>query len=227
MDSTPYFFLLDPDCSLTPTLTVTGLPGFANHDTTGQFFSVPSTTDLGLIGSYPVTIKSEITFFSDYTKTTQTTLTAEYTFTIYMEPCIIVDYFDSITVPTLTYFIGDTTLTDGFYEFTQDLACGYPETITVSNLPSFATHRSASADFQIPATSDLDLIGVYTVNIKAEICVPDDYTQGSCTPVVVQYDFEILVEPCIITSFDPTPELFDMIYSVREPALVNGPYGFT
>ena len=117
--------------------------------------------------------------------------------------------------PILSYFIGDPTLTDGPYEFTQDLACGYDETITVSNLPAFATHRTASADFQIPATSDLSLIGVYLVNIKADICVPDDHTKATCTPWVVQYDFEIRMEPCQTTSFDPTPQLFDMDYIVR------------
>ena len=90
MDSTPYSFLLDPDCAMTPTLSVTNLPAFATHDMTGQFFSVPYTADLGLIGSYTVTIKSEISFFNDYSLTTQTTLTSQYTFTIFMEPCVIV-----------------------------------------------------------------------------------------------------------------------------------------
>lgn len=67
-----------------------------------------------------MTIKSEVSFFSDFSKTTTTTLVAEYTFTIYIEPCIVSNYYDSVTIQTITYFIGDPKLVDGDYDFTQD-----------------------------------------------------------------------------------------------------------
>jgi len=103
---------------LTPTLTVTNLPVFATHNTGTQDFTVLATTDLGLVGAYVVTMTSSVTFYDDFTMTTQTTLTASYTFTIFMTPCVIYTYTDTVTVGTLTYFIGDPTLTDGPYEFT-------------------------------------------------------------------------------------------------------------
>ena len=56
------------------------------------------------------------------------------------------------------------------------MACGYTETITVSNLPPFAVHNQANADFTVPQTSDLSLIGIYTVTVQGAISVPDDET---------------------------------------------------
>ena len=76
----------------------------------------------------------------------------------------------------MQYFIGDATMTGNLYGFEQDMACGYTETITVTGLPAFVTHNEAAKDFTIPQTSDLSLIGVYTVTIRSEISVPDDYT---------------------------------------------------
>ena len=63
--------------------------------------------------------------------------------------------------------------------------------MTVTNLPSFANHNEATSDFTIPQNNDLDLIGEYTVTLRSEIQVPDDYTQSTYTTVFTEYDFVI------------------------------------
>lgn len=43
----------------------------------------------------------------------------EYDFIIYMEPCVVLSYVDTITVGTIEYFIGEPSFTDGPYAFEQ------------------------------------------------------------------------------------------------------------
>ena len=56
-------------------------------------------------------------------------------------------------------------MTAGYYEFEQTPACGYDQSITVADLPIFATHNAGSLDFTIPQTSDGGLTGEYTVTV--------------------------------------------------------------
>ena len=57
----PYVFDENPVCNYPETVTLTGLPAFVTHNApTTDDFSVPYSNDLALIGSYPVTIRSEI-----------------------------------------------------------------------------------------------------------------------------------------------------------------------
>ena len=58
------------------------------------------------------------------------------------------------------------------YTFDEEPLCGYPETVTLTNLPSFLTHNEDSSDFTVQESSDLSLIGEYIVNIKSEIRWP-------------------------------------------------------
>ena len=60
--SMPYLFTLAPDCFYIPTVTVSNLPVFSEHNTDTKIFKVPTTTNLALIGSYVVSISSTITF---------------------------------------------------------------------------------------------------------------------------------------------------------------------
>ena len=92
-------------------------------------------------------------------------------------------------------------MTDGHYIFDEDPVCKYPETVTVTNLPAFATHNEPSSDFTIPQNNDLDLIGEYTVTLRSEIQVPDDYTQSTYTIKFVEYDFVIQVEECLVDNY--------------------------
>ena len=66
--------------------------------------------------------------------------------------------------------------------------------MTVISLPAFVTHNEASSDFTILKNSDLSLIGnEYTVTLKSEICIPDDYTNASCTKMASEFDFKIII----------------------------------
>jgi len=84
-------------------------------------------------------------------------------------------------------------LTDGLYVFDEDPVCNYPETVNLTNLPVFVNHNEASSDFTIPQNGDLSLLGEYTVTIRSEICVPDNYTKNTCTTLQVEYDFIVVM----------------------------------
>ena len=75
------------------------------------------------------------------------------------------------------------------------------------NLPDFVTHNVGTSDFTIPQNVDLSLIGSYTVTIRSEIQVPDDYTLTSYTTMFVEYDFEILIQPCLVTTYIDTTKI--------------------
>ena len=97
------------------------------------------TGDLSIIGEHVVTIKGEILVPTDYTSSTFTPMNVEYPFSIFVEPCVIID-FTTIPINKVTYTIGSTDETSETYSFTQDPACNYDVTYTVINLPAFATH---------------------------------------------------------------------------------------
>ena len=66
-----YSFVESPNvCGYTPTISVTGLPVFVFHNTVNRKFTILKSSDESLIGAYPVTIKSTIKVWNDYTKTT-------------------------------------------------------------------------------------------------------------------------------------------------------------
>ena len=136
--------------------------------------------------------------------TSYTPMIVEYDFVILIQPCLVNTYTDTTTVSVIEYNIGAPQVTDGFYVFDEDPVCNYPETVTIINLPNFASHSEPSSDFTIPQNSDLNLIGAYTVTIKSEIQVPDDYTKTSFTNMFVEYDFNIQIEECVITAYDAT-----------------------
>ena len=117
----------------------------------------------------------------------------EYEFSIFVAACLVTDYTATTVVTRIEYVIGSSTLTDGFYEFMENPDCGYPETVTLTGLPTFVTHNENNSDFTIPQTSDLSLLGEYPVTIRSEICVPDDHTQSTCSTMFVEYDFLIVM----------------------------------
>ena len=112
---------------------------------------------------------------------------AEYEFTVFMEPCLVSTYEATTMVTVIVYNVNQATLTDGLYIFDEDPVCNYPETVTVTDLPVFATHNEQNSDFTILQNNDLSLIGEYTVTLKSEIQVPDDHTQATFTPFFVEY----------------------------------------
>lgn len=79
----------------------------------------------------------------------------------------------------------------------------------------------------MPSTSDLSLIGVYTVTIRAEISVPDDYTKTTYTTIPVEYTYDLRMEPCQMNLFLGDPIVSDLSYVVGQPSVTSGIYGFT
>ena len=84
----PYGFEASPsNCGHEPTVTIAGLPPFFTHDPLNRMFTVPSTTDETMIGSYTVAIVGAISVRDDSSATTETEYSHAQTFVIYIEPC--------------------------------------------------------------------------------------------------------------------------------------------
>ena len=96
------------------------------HNEGSSDFFIPQNLDLSLIGSYPVTIRSEIRVPDDYTMTSYTTMFVEYEFTILIEPCQVSTYTTEIMITEILYNIGGMTKTDGLYSFSESSVCNYP-----------------------------------------------------------------------------------------------------
>ena len=104
-------------------------------------------------------------------------LSDQFTFTVYMEPCLVSTYQPTAQVEEIIYNIGQPELTSGFYSFAEDPICNYEQTTTVSSVPAFITHNEATSDFTIAQTNDLALMGGYTLSINSAIQVPTDHTK--------------------------------------------------
>ena len=116
-----------------------------------------------------------------------------------MLPCQIMDYVATLKVTEIRYAIGEPALVQvSPYTFDEVPFCGYPETVTLTNLPLLVTHNEVSSDFTVPQSADLSFIGEYTVNIKSEIQVPNDQTKSTFTTYEVNYDFLVVIDPCSI-----------------------------
>ena len=76
-------------------------------------------------------------------------MTAKARLSVYVNPCQVTEFKESIVVDKIESFVGNSAITEGNYEFTQGDVCNYPQTITVTNLPPFATHNEVSRDFTI------------------------------------------------------------------------------
>lgn len=113
----------------------------------------------------------------------------EYEFLIVVHPCQVTDYSHTLKAGPIYHRINQSSKTDGSYSFGETPACGYPETVTVTGLPSFVTHNEASSDFTLDQIDDLNLSGEYLVTIRSEICVPDDHTLATCTTMFDEYQF--------------------------------------
>ena len=58
--------------------------------------------------------------------------------------------------------------------------------------------------------------------------MPNDYTKNVCTTMTVNYDFNVIIEACMVTSFKDTLTVATITYALGSPTLVNvSPYEFT
>ena len=120
-------------------------------------------------------IKSEISVPDDHTLTGFTIYEVDYDFLVIIDPCVVDSYTATFVAADIIYDLGAPTLENvSYYEFEQSPNCGYPETVTLTDLPTFVTQNIADADFTVPFNSDLSLIGQYPVTIRSEIQVPVD-----------------------------------------------------
>ena len=117
-------------------------------------------------------------------------------------------------VTTITYTIGDPSLTTGTYVFAETPVCGYALFVDLTNLPYFTVHNRASKDFTVHKTENRALAGTTTVTIKGYITEPDDYTTATYTERSDSYNFDIvMIDPCATTVID-TYTINDMQTSV-------------
>ena len=183
--------------------------------------------DLSLIGQYAVNVRGFIEVPTDETMSSYQTMEQEYTVLVTIEPCTVDAYIASLQVSEIRYSIGSPDKTDGPFAFEQQPSCGYPEVITMTNLPAFATHNVASSDFTITQNSDLSILGAYTVTVEGVISVPDDYTLTTFTDMVVTYDFLIYIDPCFVDSIYILTQASPLQYFIGDTSLTGGHYAFT
>ena len=98
----------------------------------------------------------------------------------------------------------------------------------MTGVPAFVQHDATSRDFTILETYDHSLVGIYPVEITTTIQVPNDYTKLSFTTHTIVQNFDIIVEPCQITSIDIITPLPDQYYQIGsgDPDLVSDQYVF-
>lgn len=129
----------------------------------------------------------------------------------------------------ILYRIGQPDITQGTYRF-QDSpnACGYKQTITITGLPSFVTHDDQLREFTIAQSYDHSQVGEHPVKITVTIEVPDDYTKSTYRTYTLEQNFNIIVEPCLVTSLDIVTPLSDVFYQVASgsPDVVTDSYLF-
>ena len=114
---------------------------------------------------------------TDYKNSAFTPTSYSYDFSIFVEPCQITD-FRTTPIPKLVYIMGAFPVTSQQYVFTQVPKCDYEQVYSVSGLPAFATHKTASRNFFVPKTEDLSLHGVYDVTLRGEFQMPKDHTKS-------------------------------------------------
>lgn len=120
LTSSAYSFTTIPNCGYSESITVTGLPNFANHNIATQDFTVSQTSDLSLIGVYPVTVTAKMDVPDDYLKSTFTAERAQFTFDLRIEPCQITSFKGIPKVEDISYTLGTPSAITGNYGFTQE-----------------------------------------------------------------------------------------------------------
>ena len=142
-----FSFVQNNACGYPETISMTGLPAWVTYDDANRDFTVPLSSDPARVGQYPVTITSELSVPTDYTKTAFITISATNSFTIFVNPCIVTNY-QNVPINDMIYTISEPTLFSepAPLEFIQDPMCGYVPTVTVAppGLPAFMTFDSVN-----------------------------------------------------------------------------------
>lgn len=72
----------------------------------------------------------------------------------------------------------------------------------MTGIPAFVDHDDLNREFTVNELFDPSHIGIYPVTISVSIQVPDDYTKTTYTTHTFEQVFNIIVEPCLVTSID-------------------------
>ena len=122
------------------------MPYFVSHRESSRNFLIDTTSDESLIGSYTITLRSEVELPAS---SSMTGLFVEYDIEIRIEPCQVTSFTELLPGYPIEYKLGGESLTDGYYMFEESPICEYPQTITVTNLPAFVEHDEFMAGFTI------------------------------------------------------------------------------
>ena len=118
-----------------------------------------------------------------------------------MEPCKISSFTGIPIVTDVFYTVGQPDLKSGKYGFVQDPNCLYPQTLSITGMPTFATSNTATFDFTVLFMAANTDAGVYTVRIQNSISVPKDAAKTAFTPMSVDYTFKIFIAPCAVNAY--------------------------
>ena len=143
-----------------------------------------------------------------------------------MQPCLVTSYDATKVITKIVYNVNQATLTAGNYQFDESPVCNYPKTVTVTNLPAWTLHNVASSDFTIPQNDNLSLVGSYTVTLRSEIKIPNDYTKTTFKTLFVEYAFPIQVGGCVVNTYTAVQVLTLISYNVGAPTLTSPKYTF-
>lgn len=147
-------------------------------------------------------------------------------FSINVQPCIPVSLNVLDQVDSFTYNLGQIGITSSAYSFVTDPDCGYDLTYQVLDLPSFVTHLAASRNFQLDATSDVGLLGDYTVTVNAEVEYFIDETETVTDVLLASQSFTITVQPCQIFDYSPSIQATQITYAIGEASFTGNSYAF-
>ena len=92
-------------------------------------------------------------------------------FKLTVVPCMVTSFkATSAPIQTVSYTLGEPSLTIGPYAFAQTPDCGYLQTLTFENLPvePFVVHNKAAKTFTLVQTSDTTFIGEYNVVLTSQ-----------------------------------------------------------
>jgi len=101
-------------------------------------------------------------------------------------------------VTDIYYSIGDPDVFSSPYLYTLAPSCNLTPTLTVTNLPTLATHNTVTTNFKVSSTTNLALIGSYVVTMTSSITFMKDYLKNLNT-LTTSYTFTIYMTPCVIT----------------------------
>ena len=88
------------------------------------------------------------------------------------------------------------------------------------------THNDAAADFTVPFTSDLNLVGEYFFTIRSAIRFPADSSLTTYIDLFDEYQVSVQINPCEITDYTTVP-IPKLTYIIGDPAALSDEYVFT